>query len=599
MNKIAILSPIEAQKIAAGEVVERPTSVVKELVENALDAKSTSLTITIEEGGKRLIKITDNGCGMSEADAELSILNHATSKISSVDDLTTLTTFGFRGEALASISSVSKFILTTRAQTASHGITLEIENGIIKHRRPAACNEGTEIAVGELFYNVPARQKFLKKRETEWRCIEQLIDAIALSHQNVSITLTHDGRTALHAPAVETQKDRLLQVWGPAFADYLISGEQVDQARNYIVQCTIAKPGKTRYDRNSIYLFVNNRWVKNHRLIQAFIRGYDNILPPQQYPMGSCFIMLDPSAVDINIHPRKEEVQFLHPHVVESLVESAVRNALQRAFIRPTATSAFIPAAAANAYESPSYDEYPHPFSFAQNRPAAAPIPSSVYVPASTDQVHEQSPSSAFVPELPEAVPSTDVEFQIIGQVLSTYIIVETAEGMTIIDQHAAHERILYELFSEQFTDESSTQLLFPQIVQLSTRDMQIIEPQLPLLHAEGIMAERYGENELIIKAVPVHAKQCSFDEIIRAFIGWNDEQPQAARSTLFHLLTEKLRALMACKAAVKAGDQLSKAEMENLVSRLLQTNHRTTCPHGRPTSWTITKNELERQFQR
>ena len=331
MAKIKQLSPLEAQKIAAGEVVERPANVVKELIENALDAGATAISLYLEDGGKKLIRIVDNGCGMSPEDAHMAIKHHATSKITTVDDLEHIQTFGFRGEALSSIAAVSRLVITTKEASADTGITLEIEESSVIKESIIAANTGTDIAIHDLFYNVPARKKFLKTKETEWRTIVHLFQAMSLTHTNVSFKVFHDDRELYTVPATHSLTDRITQLFEPALSKRCLTIENSADRMNLSVSGAITESSYLRYDRSSIFVFVNNRWVKNHKLTQALIKGYQGMLPPQRYPAGCVFITIDPVYVDINIHPRKEEVQFLHPKIVEDLIEEAVRKSLENA----------------------------------------------------------------------------------------------------------------------------------------------------------------------------------------------------------------------------------------------------------------------------
>ena len=330
MAKIKQLSPLEAQKIAAGEVVERPANVVKELIENALDAGATDISLFLEDGGRKLIRIVDNGCGMSPEDAKMSILHHATSKLTSIADLETIATFGFRGEALSSIASVSKMTLTTKEASEPTGITLTISEGAITGEQIAACNTGTDIAIHDLFFTVPARRKFLKTKETEWRTIVHLFHALALAYKEVSFKLSHDERVVYNLPRTTVLTDRITQLFEPALAKHILPLTGTEERMNLSLTGTISDHTYSRFDRNQIFVYVNQRWIKNYKLAQAVIKGYQNILQPQKYPAGVLFITLDPATVDINIHPRKEEIQFLHPRLVEDLIAESVQKALEQ-----------------------------------------------------------------------------------------------------------------------------------------------------------------------------------------------------------------------------------------------------------------------------
>ncbi len=327
MPRIHQLPPHEAQKIAAGEVVERPANALKELLENALDAGATQISVYIEDAGKQLIRIVDNGCGMSPEDAQLCYKLHTTSKVTSIDDLEKIQTFGFRGEALASISAVSKVTLITKEQEAQQGIKHALEQGNITKETTVPCTTGTDIQVHDLFYNIPARKKFLKKRETEWRHIIQLFQAFCLDYHVIHFKLFSEGKQVHNCPPAQNLTDRLTQLWGHSSAQHMIPVEKQHKQQSVTVTGAVSNHHYVRYDRNHLFFFVNKRWVKNHTLARALLKGYLNVLPPARYPAACIHIEIDPALVDINIHPRKEEVQFLHPRIVETLIQQAVREA--------------------------------------------------------------------------------------------------------------------------------------------------------------------------------------------------------------------------------------------------------------------------------
>lgn len=649
MGKIALLSPHEAHKIAAGEVVERPANVVKELVENALDAGATAITVMLEDGGKRLIRVLDNGSGMDLDDAHLCIQNHATSKITSVDDLDSLETFGFRGEALASVAAVSHMKLTTRTAGRESAITLVIEQGVIVDEFDGSANQGTDIAISELFFNVPARQKFLKKRETELRAIEQVVKAYALVYRSCSFTLIHETRQLLYAPPTNSFKERVAQVLGTDLLAHLIEGASPEagdtlSAHKFSVQGALCRPNRSRYDRNQIFVFVNKRWVKNHKLTQAVIKGYDNILPPGQYPIGAVFVTVPLDQVDINIHPRKEEVQFLHPRTVESGVETMVRDALA------TTLQHDLLGRSGSGYAQQPIQGRGHQLDVAFNqgvgehffRPASresvkpfgalGPMPAPFQTPYKdltdtfSDPEQDNFGSEGDVDSRADGVDRggvdrgsgqqanySDVREQnmplyeapsvegarVLGQVFATYLMVERGDALIMIDQHAAHERILYERFIKRFDSSASTELLFPEVITLSGRSIETMMPYSSLFADIGIIVEPMGPGQLVVKAVPAYAKAISWEEVFKAVLSWIDEGYGLGAAGIRELVFDKLRAMMACKAAVKAGDVLTQQEMDDLVRQLAEVEHATTCPHGRPTTWRVSKAELERMFQR
>lgn len=327
MPKIKQLSSHEAQKIAAGEVVERPANIVKELVENSIDAGSTRISIYIEDGGKKLIRIVDNGYGMDAADAQICFDRHATSKITHVHELETINTFGFRGEALASIAAVSQITLITKEENNLEGTHITIEANNIINTNFIACPTGTDIHINNLFFNVPARKKFLKTTQTEWRAIQLLFNAFCFDYPDIHFTLFSDGKQVLNCPATHTIKNRALQLWENTMHKHFLD---ISVNTEISVNGIISDHQQYRYDRSSIYFFVNKRWVKNHQLSSALLKGYDNVIPHGRYPIAAINITIPLHEVDINIHPRKEEVKFLHPRLVEQAIQNAIKTALER-----------------------------------------------------------------------------------------------------------------------------------------------------------------------------------------------------------------------------------------------------------------------------
>lgn len=564
VQRIHILPAHEAQKIAAGEVVERPANVVKELIENALDAGATSISIYLEEGGKKLIRCIDNGCGMSAIDARLSIAPHATSKISSVQDLSSLTTFGFRGEALASMASVCQMELITRLE-GSPAIKLTIRAGAITHETIVAANKGTDITLKDLFYNVPARQKFLKTTKTEWNAIKQLIDAYALAYPSLHITLYHQQeRIAQYNPA-ETIAQRASDIFESSVSKRLIALHKQDAVAQATMTGIISDHQVNRYDRSQLYFFVNNRWIKNHKLGTALLRGYRNVLPEGRFPYAAIAITVPPHTIDINIHPRKEEVQFLHPRLIEGLIEEVVAKALPQQAATPVT-------------------HFVHSFSTPTIPVQAFHIPVHP-LPQTTTCVAPEIP----LPVLPEKQVSTHTQVpqaRILSQLKQTYIMIETEAGLMLIDQHAAHERILYETIGTRYKNAESIQLLFPELITLP-RGHTINEEQYELLRNFGIEAEPWSENQIRISATPVYLKPHMLSALVEELTAHT------------HNIAHKVQAMLACKAAVKAGDVLNDSEMQELVHKWLAIENRLTCPHGRPTSWLMSNYEIEKNFKR
>jgi DNA mismatch repair protein MutL len=625
MAKIHKLSQEEAQKIAAGEVVERPANVVKELIENALDADADTITMYIEDGGKQLIHIIDNGSGMSPEDARLCIQHHTTSKITSVNDLEILTTFGFRGEAISSIASVSNMRLTTRDASHDEGFQIDVTAGKITDERITGCNIGTELHIEDLFYNLPARKKFLKKRETEWRAIQTMVTAFALKYPTCHFTVYHDGKQVLHCPRAKTLLSRMHHLFDQNLAQ---NARECHYEDTYCaISGAITMPHYSRYDRSHIFLFVNNRWIKNYKLSQAIVRGYSNVLPPQRYPAACIFITVDPAHVDINVHPRKEEVQFLHPRIIERAVQAMVKERLQtfvnEQFSSPSETSrtthasdtprtsaqhasaSFSPKPYISHHESDQYNSHytaQNSSSHSESDHSAdstpySPQPEAAHTPKSS--AHDTTTQQESNQYVQQSTQNTEHQYRLIGQYNSTYILIENDEGLTLIDQHAAHERILYERFAKRLEEMATTKLLFPQLVSLSPRDYETIMPHLDVFSECGITIEDFGSYQLTIHALPVHIKNINGTAFVHEIIGWIHEHDAIDSELFYKKLHDYVQATMACKAAVKAGDTLTDTEMHHLIATLYTTPNRLTCPHGRPTIWPISLGHIEKQFKR
>ncbi len=602
---IRFLSPEDAQKVAAGEVVERPANIIKELIENSIDAHATHIELSIANGGKTSIRITDNGTGMSEADARLCFERHATSKLFTFDDLPTVATFGFRGEALASVCGVAKVTLTTKQQGEVEGLQLTIQEGKILSQKTVAAPVGTTFLVDDLFYNIPARKKFLKTTATEWNQIVALFKAFCLTYPSLHFVLLHDNAQVYNCPPVATVQDRIGQLFDPSvFASTLELSPEEDKGIS--VTGVTTNPHYSRYDRGGLYFFVNKRLVKNYQLARAVLKGFCNVLPANKYPLAVIHLEIDPLTVDVNIHPKKEEVLFLHPHIVEHAITKAITTTLEQYMSqRLTPTHAAPPQYVSESFFTPNNPTLnpffertvtPQPYNF-----PTQPFPKNAY--SAEFATHPQPapaltiPDEAFMDENLNTV--EEKSYRIIGQLHKTYLLLEHKDGMLVIDQHAAHERILYERFGKNFGKTETIQLLFPLIITLSASDLTLLVPYASLLQEQGIMCEQFGEEQLRITAVPVYAKQIPLQELIQELVGWIKENDSQPAMDFFKLLTEKMRAQLACKAAVKAGDILTMDAMEQLLRNLEKTERRFSCPHGRPTQWLVSMNEIERKFKR
>ena len=619
MNKIKVLPLQEAQKIAAGEVVERPASLVKELLENSIDAGATHITLHIDAGGANRIRIIDNGCGMSLSDAKMCIVTYATSKIKTLSDLDQIGTFGFRGEALASISAVSKLSITTKEHSDSPraGVKLTIENSAIQKEESVSCNVGCDIDVQDLFYNTPARKKFLSRDETEYNHIAQLVYAFCLSNLRVHFTLIKDGQQVLNAPPAASAVDRASQLYRD-MAPHCTPLVQQQVPKSYPVKLSgfITAHQYARFNRNRIFFFVNGRLVKNPALARALLKGYLNVLPPKKLPAACIYIDVYQSTIDVNVHPRKEEILFSKPRVVESAITAAVTNTLEKLFARnvqassthsphqpspnPLTLSAPLghvskeeravlePSPTPNPIQSPLHtitDVPQPPFALSESR-------SDLYRTGTVENGQQQ-------PTQTNTTPTTDLHHAtIIGQYKKTYVLIDHPDGLLMVDQHAAHERIMYEKFRAGFLQREGTRLLFPETLEATPHELELLEEHAAFFASQGVEFDVLGASKLAIKSAPpkVHA---SLREFMREAIDFMVEHESLDHEQFAGQLREHVHAQMACKAAIKAGDVLSHEAMQQLLRDLAKTDNRFICAHGRPTMWTISLQTIEKNFKR
>lgn len=610
MDKITILSPLEAQKIAAGEVVTRPAHVVKELVENALDAGATAISLYINEAGKKLIRIVDNGCGMSRKDAELCILPHATSKIKNIGDLAALQTFGFRGEALASIAAVARITLKTKTvhQENSSGTQLTIQEQGQHLLQEVACASGTDISIADLFYNTPARKKFLKRDETEWHHIELVMHAFCMSNLNVHVRIYRDGSLTLNAPKANSLKERCGQLWGHNTAENLLA-ISTQEGKDYAhVRGVISQHQFWRYNRDHIFFFVNNRLVTNKELTKALTAGYQNILPIGRFPAASIHVTIAQSELDVNVHPQKSEVLFAHPLRVANALRGAITQTLKQATsskIMPSAsiltqewapntpTPTILETNNQKLHETASNTAPVHkPFFMHQSSTSwnAMPMPTSELL---TLHAAETTKSQQRMPFAQQPI------YTIIGQLFATYILIEHNNELIVIDQHAAHERILYEQLKHRFAESPPLQLMQPIIISASVRAQATLLAHEELLLTQGIILTQTSSGQLAIMSAPPHIQHTDLAELIQIIAEKLEVEASLPHEELRKQLYEHVHSHRACKSAVKAGDQLSREEMATIIKDLYACENRYICAHGRPTLWSITKATIEKNVKR
>lgn len=636
MNVIKVLPPYEAQKIAAGEVVERPVHILKELVENSIDAGASEILIWIEQAGKKLIRVVDNGLGMNEQDANICFLPHATSKIRSLEDLYTVQSYGFRGEALASIAAVSKVKLTTRLHDDQSGVGVLIEyyEGSVQDLKHVACPVGTDIAIHDLFYTVPVRKKFLKSDDTEWNQIQTVFQAFCLSHLSIGFKLYHNNKLIINAPVVTGLKDRVAQIWDYDLTQNLIPLEApAHNAPQYLYTGLISTHQFWRYGRTHMFFFVNNRWIKNQELSKALLKGYLNVLPPGRFPAAFVFLQIGAHQIDVNVHPKKEEVRFIKPITVSTHLFENVKNTLenhvnkvlqpidQKQTNREFFNSSLQPQAVPFEFKreinqnhvSSSYkkEEVDWDALFAlhtgleeKNSPVLSQknteflkgdIPE---VKKIEECVNQQMPLDLTNPLNTQS--SISSSFSIVGQLFKTYILIQSNDQLIIVDQHAAHERVLYEKFLKRFQHKEGTVLLFPEIVHLDDLQMNRAEMLVDFFADQGIIFEQFGASEIAFKTSPPLIAQHDLKDLLLEAISFMEEHEGFLDIQKFSKkLNEFTHSHMACKAAVKAGDALEQIFMYQLISDLMTVENRFICVHGRPTMWTISRSLIEKNFRR
>ena len=658
MSKIIQLDPHIADLIAAGEVVERPGSVVKELVENAIDAGATAVTVEIQNGGLSYIRITDNGCGIPKDQAATAFLRHATSKLRTADDLTSIGTLGFRGEALAAISAVSKIDLLTRAVGENEGISLYLEAGEVLESSPAGCPEGTTIIVRELFYNTPARLKFMKKDSAEAGFISTVVTKLALSKPEVSFKLIKDGKDELHTPGDGKLESAVYSVMG---RDFAMSSLKCHGVWNDItVTGIVSGPTASRGNRGWQYFFVNGRSIKSTTLQAALEQAYKNRIMTGRFPACVLHIEMALSAVDVNVHPAKTEVKFMRDKDIFDAVYYAVMAALGSETGRPEVKFQAKPQAD-SFFKTMSAEQYKEKFSgkssaagYASAVPQAKPTRKENSIPIITERTSatatlsdsarsgfgeiripnpiKSEPEKPVTPVMVPAVsmpkppvtpiennvvvevstlvaapatseprqttfePETDTPyFRVIGEAHKTYIIVEQADGILLIDKHAAHERILFNKYKRDASAIISQNLLMPVIFSPRGEEADALLSNIELLESFGYDISDFGGGSIVVRSIPadIDGSDCeaALSEMAEALLEGRRLDPTELRDELLHTL--------ACRSAIKAGDISGQAELEAITLQVLTDPDVRYCPHGRPVAVEMSKTSIEKQFKR
>ena len=601
---IHILTDEVASQIAAGEVVERPVSVVKELAENALDAGASQISIHVSDAGRRLIEIADNGAGIPIEEMDLAIARHATSKLISADDLFRIRTLGFRGEALASIASVSRFTLVSRASQAEVGARLVVESGRAMPLERVGVPVGTVVRVEDLFYNVPARLKFLKRDLTERQLVDALVTRYALAYAQTRFHLYQDDRPILQTSGRGDRREVLAGLYGPDIARQML--EVTFEQESMAITGFISPVALTRSNRKEVTFFINGRWVQDSALAAALLQAYHTLLMVGRYPIAALFITLPPDEVDVNVHPAKAEVRFRTPDRIFSAVQRAVRRALLAYSPVPT-VSGNIWQAPDSAWRSrsPERDGQGLDWAVAHAEGPLHPAPWDVPMADARDTT---SPFD----EQGEAAPAADAPAQppeqaelpvgglpllrLVGQVGSAYLVAEGPDGLYLIDQHAAHERVLFERFMRQRSSQIPSQaLLEAAIIQLPPSAARLLKDNLPVLERIGFQVELFGPNTFRIRALPALLVGVDPQAAVRVVVE-DFEEDEAPLQTEVEV---KIIARVCKRAAVKAGQSLSAAEQVALLRELEACRSPRTCPHGRPTMIHLSVDLLERQFGR
>jgi DNA mismatch repair protein MutL len=653
VGRIRVLSDAVANQIAAGEVVERPASVVKELLENSLDAGATRIAVDAASGGRRLIRVADDGCGMLRDDAMLAFERHATSKLADVKDLLSIATLGFRGEALPSIASVSRLVLETRSAEEATGMRIEISGGRMARCDETALPPGTTVTVRDLFYNVPARRKFLRSEQTELSHLAQLVTQYSLAHPSKSFRLTHDNRELLDVAPVATLRERVFQVFGSRALDELVdlgvrernvpADPGQERPGRFTLRGFVSPPQVQRYNRNSIFLFVNRRLIRDRLLMHALSSAYQNLMPASVYPFALLFLECDCQEVDVNVHPSKTEVRFRRASFVHDFVRDAVREALAAerpvssvpagAIAQPAAGLPFseftqgiedqrfglasvgaapemsagpaVPAFPPEGEEVPVLTmQSPAPasrrFDFAAPGeepppppPAFAPAPARV---RGLPDTHNGLPASAIL----DANASLDAlrDLRPLGQLHESFIVACGRDGLWIIDQHVAHERVLFERTMRQISAGrvERQQLLLPMIVELTPAQQADYERIASEFEAIGFEIEPFGGRSLAVKAAPAAVGAADVDKVVFEIL---DIAAGEAAGTPMEDIRREMAASIACRAAIKINTPLDEQRMTWLLGALAATEYPMSCPHGRPIALRYATRDILRGFHR
>jgi DNA mismatch repair protein MutL len=656
MSLIHVLPPDVAAKIAAGEVVERPASVVKELVDNAIDAAAERIVVEIQDGGRKLIRVTDNGQGMPREDVQLAVERHATSKIETAEDLDAIATFGFRGEALASIAAVTRFEIITRQPEDMEGTRLSMEGTQEPAIEPVGCPAGTTVSARDIYFNTPARRKFLKTTATELSHVADMVNRAALPHHQVHFILRHNDKTVLDYPRVETRQERLYAFTGRSGWEKMRALPQTG-GEDVSVEGYVSIPTETRNRADQVFFFVNDRYVQNRMLLSSVMDAYRRLVHPGRYPVAMLFIYVNPDSIDINVHPKKQEIKFSDEQRIWRTVHSGVRSALTqmeqntlrmsappapaddgvRASLfksqsgskdygaKPTARTDDVRQAVDRFFKRRAEEEKQDENLPQDEGETKAPPPTEqppkirqlrTVISSETEEDAEareeveatEAPEESHPPvSPPEKQPEPDTTgpmFEssnvpaLIGQVLDTYILCEQQGRLLIVDQHAAAERIRYDRLSREMDQGPPKQqtLLFPLMIEMPAGDVKVLQENLELMRSFGFDLEFFGQNTFSLSSAPAMVAEEDCERLVRDLL--KDIGGKGAGVSLDQM-KEAARIKIACHTSLRAGTRLEPKAMMDLLEQLFRTNHPFTCPHGRPTIVAWEKGQLERFFKR
>lgn len=614
MADIRILPEILAHQIAAGEIVERPSSVVKELLENALDAEATRIVIEAEEAGKRLLSVRDDGIGMDTDNAKRAFQHHATSKIQSLEDLDQIQTLGFRGEALPSIASISRLCLKTIDQSKAQskeplGTEIKYQGGTLEKVNEIAWPKGTEVLVEDLFFNVPARRKFLKTDATELRHLTRQITQYALAYPKVAFKFIHRKKTVFEAPTADTLEDRIYEIHGEKFLKNLVPLEY--EKGGVHVSGFTSLPHEQRSNASSQFLYVNRRMVKDKVLAHAIRMAYQDLIPTKSYPTIILFIEVNPKEIDVNVHPAKTEIRFHNSSIVHRAVQHAIEYALSN-----QKEHLFQQAQEVQAHRIDSINT-----TFAKNnttsnisnyfdRHSKSGVHFTDFYYPSSKSSQDITPNNTFVTSHQahsDNIPITDYISQlpvVLGQFVESFIVAADREGVILVDQHVAHERILYDqaISSMESPEKEPTQrLLVPVIFELNVQQKPVLIEILDHFNANGFETEQFGRQSIVVKGVPAFAKDCDADALIQEILeGWDTTQQELTdKGALVKRLREKIAISLSCRAAIKINTPLTQEKLQWLLDELFLCQNPFTCPHGRPIILRVGIEEILHGFKR